>query len=147
MSDLERVREWLMEYPGMEALQKVWVDYYPARPDNGSIAPAGLTELSRRMDILGTLTVEDRYDFGIYYVLTKAEGDDVGATANAQWVMDFQNWVQEQSARRLAPVFGNRPQAQWIRAQEGALKKTHEEGLATYLVRLSIHFEKVYEVI
>lgn len=147
MTDLERIREWILGYPGMEALQGLRIDYYAAQPDNGSIAPAGITEVARKEDILGAVVVENRYDFGLWFVLTKAEGDDVGATANAEWILGFQRWVQEQGIRRLAPAFGDEPGSERIRAQDGALEENDEEGTATYFVRLSIDFKKIYEVI
>lgn len=141
--ELEKVRQWVLGYPGMELLQKVWVDYYPAQPGNGSIAPGGATELDRRADILGNVTVECRYDFGLWFVMTRAEGDDLGAAENAQWVLGFQDWVREQSVRGEVPRFG---EAQVVRAQDGRLEEVDVEGTAVYLVRLSFEFKKDYEV-
>lgn len=147
MSDLERIREWISNYPGMDRLQAVWIDYYTASPDNGSIAPAGLIEISRNEDILGNTAVENQYNFGLYYVLTKAAEDDEGAITNAEWIMGLQQWVQEQSVRRLAPTFGDEPTTERIQAQNGALYTADEEGIATYIVQLTINFKRIYEVI
>ena len=147
MSDLEKIREWISTYPGAERLQDLWVDYYASAPDNGSIAPAGLVEVSRNEDILGNIIVENQYNFGLYYVLTKATEDDAGATANAEWIMGLQQWVQEQSVRKLAPTFGDEPATERILAQNGALYDASEEGTATYIVQLTINFKKFYEVI
>lgn len=146
MTDLERIRQWISTYPGMDRLQNTWIDYYVAEPDNGSIAPAGLVEISRNEDILGNVTVENQYNFGLYYVLTKAAGDDEGAATNAEWIMGLQQWIQEQSVRRLAPTFGDEPATERIQAQNGALYSADEEGTATYIVQLTIHFKKIYEV-
>lgn len=146
MSDLEKIREWISTYPGAERLQDLWVDYYAPAPDNGSIAPAGLVEVSRNEDILGNIIVENQYNFGLYYVLTKATEDDAGATANAEWIMGLQQWVQEQSVRRFAPTFGDEPATERILAQNGALYAADEEGTATYIVQLTINFKKIYEV-
>mgnify|MGYP003291649752 CR=1 FL=1 len=146
MSDLEKIREWISTYPGTERLQDLWVDYYAPAPDNGSIAPAGLVEVSRNEDILGNIVVENQYNFGLYYVLTKATADDTGATENAEWIMGLQKWVQEQSIRKLAPIFGDEPATERILAQNGALYAADEEGTATYIVQLSIKFKKIYEV-
>ena len=60
--------------------------------------------------------------------------------------MDFQQWIQEQSLHRLAPVFGDDPDAETIKAQNGALFAANEEGVAIYTVQLSINFIKYYEV-
>lgn len=147
MTDLEKLRQWLDTYPGMDRLQEIWIDYYTPDPDNGSIAPAGLVEISRTEDILGGITVENQYNFGLYYVLTKAAGDDEGATMNAEWIMGLQQWIQEQSVQRLAPTFGDDPAIERIQAQNGALYAADEEGTATYIVQLTINFKKFYEVI
>ena len=72
-------------------------------------------------------------------------GDDVGATINADWVMDFHNWVQEQSIRRLAPTFGDDPTTERIQAQNGVLYAADEEGTATYMVQLSVNYTRFYK--
>ena len=147
MTDIEKIRDWLSTYPGMNRLHDLRVDYYEPNPDNGSIAPSGLVEVSRAEDILGNVTVKNQYNFGLYYVLTKAMDDDAGATENADFVMDFQNWVQEQSVRHLAPTFGDEPDRETSAAQNGELYAADEEGTAVYLIQLSVNFTKHYEVI
>ena len=60
--------------------------------------------------------------------------------------MDFQEWVQQQSALGLAPIFGDAPGKERITAQNGVLYEADEEGTATYMVQLSVLFQKNYEV-
>ena len=144
MSDLAKIREWISGYPETEMLQRMWIDYYPAQPENSSIPPAGLTEISRTEDVLGNVTVENQYNLGLYCVLTKTAED--GDTANAEWMMNLQQWIQEQSIRHLAPTFGNEPKTERIQAQNGALYATNEDGTATNFVRLTVNFKKLYEV-
>ncbi len=146
MSDLEKIRQWLLTYPGIGRLQGLKVDYYSAQPDNGSIDPSGLIEISRKEDILGNTTVENQYNFALYFVLAKAPEDDEGAVENADWLMDFQRWIQEQSIRRLAPFFGDEPKSETIKAQNGKVEAADEEGTGIYMVQLSINFTKIYEV-
>lgn len=147
MSDIERVRAWIETFPDHKKLDGFQVDYTDAIPNNGGIFPSGLVEISRTEDILGNVTVRNQYNFGLYYVFPKAPGDNEGATINADWVMDFQKWVQEQSIRRLAPTFGDEPETERIQAQNGVLYDAEEEGTATYMVQLSVNFTKIYEVI
>lgn len=147
MTDLEKIREWIATYPGTDRLQSLKVDYYETVPDNGSIAPSGLVEISRAEDILGNVTVQNQYNFGLYYALAKAPGDDEGAAENADWIMGLQNWVQEQSIRHLAPTFGDEPQKEAVKAQNGGIVAADEEGTAVYMVQLSVNFTKIYEVI
>lgn len=146
MTDLEKIRNWLKGYPGATPVRELKVDYYSPNPDNGSIDPSGLIEVSRVPDIMGGVTVENQYNFALYFVLLKSPDDDTGATDNAALLMDFQRWIQEQSLRRLAPVFGDDPDAETIKAQNGALFAANEEGVAIYTVQLSINFIKYYEV-
>ena len=60
--------------------------------------------------------------------------------------MDFQEWVQEQSVTGAAPVFGDVPRDERIKAQNGVLYAADDEGLATYMVQLSVQFKKKFEV-
>lgn len=142
MSDLDKLRKWIRTFPDRRKLNGFRVDYTDAIPNNGGIFPSGLVELSRTEDIIGNVTVRNQYNFGLYYVFAKAPGDDVGATINADWVMDFQKWVQEQSVRRMAPTFGDEPETERIQAQNGVLYDAGDEGTATYMVQLSVTFYK-----
>ena len=142
MSAIDKIRDWLTTFPDYHKLSDFNVDYTDVVPNNGGIFPSGLVEISRRADIMGNVTVENQYNFGLYYVFSKSPGDDVGATINADWVMDFQSWVQEQSIRRLAPTFGDDPNTERIQAQNGVLYSADEEGTATYMVQLSVNFTK-----
>lgn len=145
MTDLEKLRSWIQTYPGQEALAGYRIDMLDQIPLQGSIAPSGLVEISRREDILGNLRVENQYNFGIYYVFQKDSQDDAGATENARWVMDFQNWVQKQSALHLTPTFGDEPRTERMTAQNGSIYAADEEGTAIYMVQLSASFTKIYE--
>ncbi len=144
MSALEKIKSWISTYPGYDVLGSFQVDYTDQVPSNGGIFPSGLVEISRSEDIIGNVTVQNQYNFGLYYVFLKDPGDDAGAQINADWIMDFQMWVQEQSVRGLAPTFGDEPRTERIQAQNGVLYDADEEGTATYMVQLSVKFTKYY---
>lgn len=146
MNALEIVIAWLSTYPGHDILNKFHIDYTDKIPANGGVFPSGMVEVSRTTDIVGNVTVENQYNFGLYYIFDKAPNDDVGATINADWLMDFQEWIQEQSATGDAPAFGDVPHDEHISAQNGVLYDATDEGLATYMVQLSVRFKKVFEV-
>lgn len=149
-STLEIVQHWISTYPGPypnnNNLDQFSVDFTDKIPSTGGIFPSGLIEISRTKDILGNVEVHNQYNFGLYYVFEKAPGDDVGALINADWIMAFQEWVQQQSIQHLAPTFGDDPGSEKIQAQNGVLYTADEEGTATYMVQLSIAFTKFYEV-
>lgn len=140
MTALEQITDFVKRYPGADILQTFRVDYTDQIPANGGIFPSGLVEVSRRTDLLGNVTVTNQYNFGLYYVFEKAPGDSQGAAVNADWIMDFQAWVQERSVLGEAPVFGDLPQQERITAQNGVLYAAEDEGLATYMVQLSVQF-------
>ena len=145
-TDLAQMRAWLETFPGFDSLGSFRCDYTDQIPPGGGVFPAGLVEISRAQDILGNVTAVNQYNFGLYYVFEKSPGDDGGATQNADWIMAFQRWAQEQSARGLAPKFGNTGAREIIRAQNGALYDAQDEGTATYMVAVSVQFTQFYEV-
>ena len=144
-TDLDKIKAWIGTYPGHDILGQFSVDYTDQIPGNGGIFPGGLLEIGRKSDITGKVTVQNQYNFGLYYVLTKSPEDLESAEANAEWLMDFQLWVQEQSCRQLAPTFGDSPRSEQISAQNGSLYGTDEEGTAMYMVQLSVKFTKIYK--
>lgn len=147
-SDLERLREWLGAYPGYDLSANMLVDYLDNIPGRKSLRPGGLVEISRNEDILGNVTVINQYNFGLYIAVEKAPGDGEGAAYNADWVLDFQRWVQQQSVLHTAPTFGNIDQQQErIKAQNGELYDTDQDGVGLYIVALSVEFKQRYEVI
>ena len=144
MNMLETIRKWLENFPEHNRLESLQVDYLGVTPGSGSVTPTGLMEISRREDILGTVVVQNQYNFALYYDFAKAMDDDEGATENADWLMHLQKWVQEQSILGLAPVFGDEPRKEQIKAQNGAIFDVSDEGVATYMVQLSVTFIKNY---
>ncbi len=96
---------------------------------------------------MGNIEVTNQYNFGLYYRFVKSPDDDTTATVNADWVMDFQRWAQEQSATGQAPTFGMDPRMERITAQNGVMYDADENGTAVYMVQLSVQFKIKYEVI
>ncbi len=144
MTALEKITAFVRSYPGADILQKFRIDYTDQIPANAGVFPSGLVEIDRKTDICGGATVTNQYNFGLYCIFEKAPGDDAGAAVNAGWLMDFQEWVQEQSARGLAPVFGDVPRQEKITAQNGVLYSAEDEGLATYMVQIAVQFIKKF---
>lgn len=146
MTELEKMKEWIRTFPGFDILSAFQVDYTDRIPANGGIFPAGLVEIRRREFLLGDVEVTNQQNFGIYYVFEKSPGDDIGAAVNADWLLDFQRWVQEQSVRGLAPKFGNTDtRNESVKAENGMLYESDEEGTATYMVQLSVQYKILYE--
>lgn len=146
MTALDTMREFIASFPHADMLEGFQVDYTDKLPDNGGLFPSGLVEVARHKDILGeTAWVENQYNFALYTVLVKSPDDDEGATVNAEWVMAFQEWVQEQSIRGLAPTFGDEPRREIMQAQNGTLVAADDEGTAVYVVQISVYFIKHFD--
>lgn len=144
-SDLERLKAWITTYDGADLLSKLRVDYTGNLPGEFGVFPGGLLETGRMEYIDGDVTVYNQYNFALYIVFAKEPGDEAGALVNADWVMDFQRWVQRQSATGKAPKFGNVDRdEEVIRAQNGALYDADAEGLAMYMVQLTASFHTNY---
>ena len=139
MSALSKLREWLTSFPGNNKLQSFEVDYYSEEPGAASLAPTGLVEISRKQDILGKITIENQYNFALYYAFAK----DGGSAENADWLINLQEWIQEQSVLGKVPAFGDEPDIEEIKAQNGSIFGATEEGVAVYMVQLSVNFIKV----
>ena len=144
MTALEKMRDFIESYPGFDVLSELSIDYADRVPATAGLFPSGLVEVRRRTDIMGDVTVENQYNFALYTVMAKAPGEDEGATENAEWQMDFQEWVQEQSVLHLAPTFGDEPRTERIAAQSGAIYSTDDEGTAVYAIQVSASFKKIY---
>jgi hypothetical protein len=138
MTALEKMRDFVASYPGHDILARLDVDYTDKVPNAAGLFPSGLVEVSRTRDILGDVTVDDQLNFALYTTLEKYED----GTDNAEWQLDFQQWVQEQSALGLAPTFGDDPRTERIQAQNGQLYSTDEEGTALYAIQISVNYTK-----
>lgn len=140
MTQLEKLKAWLQTYPAWE--DTIAVDFTEDKPGNTGVFPAGVEERSRREDVLGNLQVECRYSFDLR---RQVQGGTDG-TANAQWLLDFQTWVQQQSACGLTPRFGDVAARERMQVGSGMLKAVSPMGTGTYIVTLMADFMKVYEV-
>lgn len=134
---LETMKAWLETFPKWEGTLQF--DYADAVPGNSGLYPRGITELSRREDVLGN--VKTRYSCAFTLRRAAAQSQE-----NAQWLLDLQNWVMEQDRLGLAPKFGDEPKTERLRAFEGRLDSHHQVGSSMYTVQLTAEFTKLYEV-
>lgn len=132
---LEKMVTWLQTFPGWE--DSICIDYVDACPGSTGLYPKGLTEVSRREDVLGNLMVRCRYGFLLRRNAVRSED-------NARWLLAFQNWVMEQDRLGLAPKFGDEPKTERIRAFDGQLHSHAQVGNTMYTVLLSTEFTKIY---
>lgn len=134
---LEQMKRWLQTFPQWEGTLQL--DYMDAVPGNAGLYPEGLTEISRREDVLGNVRVRYRCGFRLRTAAVSGE-------AQAQWLLALQNWVAEQDRLGLTPKFGDEPQTERIRALEGRLDAPAQVGSSVYTLQLTAEFTKFYEV-
>ena len=133
---LDTMLAWLQTFPGWEGTLQI--DYADSVPGNTGLYPRGITELSRREDVLGNVTVRCSWGFALQRAALPGE-------ENARWLMEFQNWVADQNRLGLAPKFGDDPKSERIRASEGQLQSYAQVGSALYTVKLSAEFTKNFK--
>ena len=133
MTDLEKMQNFLQTYPGWEGA--VQVDNTQPAPGCIGLFCDGLEERSRQSDVQSNLQIACRYRFTLYRRADRA-GD-------AGWVLDFQNWVQTQSALGRTPQFGDIPHLERMEAQKGSLKDRSQTAL--YAVTLLADFTRRYQ--
>lgn len=140
MTALETMRGFVQSFPDYDILSRLDIDYTDKIPNSGGLFPSGMVEVSRRGDILGNVTVTNQLNFALYATLEKWED----GTYNAEWQLGFQQWVQEQSVRGLAPSFGDEPARERIVAQNGTLYSAGDEGTAIYVIQINVTYTKTY---
>ena len=138
MTALEKMVQWLKTFPLWE--DDLHIDDLGAAPSNTGLYPGGLEEVSRREDVLGNVTVVCRLHF-LLYPRTARQQDN---GESSRWLLQLQDWVQKQSAAGLAPVFGDDPKKERIRAEKGKLQEASQTGTGKYAVAITAEFEKQY---
>ena len=136
MEELDKMQNWLRRYPGWE--DSLWVDFLNPAPGYSGLFPQGMEIRSRQVDVLGNQQVSCRYRFVLYRQVPGQED----CAADAQWLLDFQDWVLRQSAAGLAPRFGDFPEQEHMQAQKGALQQSGQTKV--YAVTLIADFVRQY---
>ena len=139
MEELEKLKTWLQTYPQWSGM--VAVDHTRAAPGHFGLYPKGMELRSLKKDVLGNVYARCRSRFDLYRVTT-GQADNTDA---AGWLMDFQAWVQEQTALGKAPVFGDVPDQERMSAQQGKLQRAAQAGTGTYVVTLTAEYTKIYD--
>ena len=98
---------------------------------------AGVRAVHVVEDVLGNVRVRCQYAF----CLRRVAAPDI---ENAQWLLSLQQWVQQQAIRGLAPVFGDEPHEERIRAFDGKLQQRAQVGSEHYTVMLTVEFTKIF---
>ena len=129
----ENMMQWLQTFPQWQG--SLHLDQLDGVPGSAGLYPKGITEISRREDVLGNVQARCQCEF-ILRIATAGE--------QAKWLLDFQNWVAEQDRLGLAPKFGDDPKSEFIRAFDGQLHSHQQTGSSVYTVVIRAEFTKIY---
>lgn len=135
MTELEKLRAFLLTYPQWEAGKLLYID----RCDDGELGlfPLGVEERTRKTDVLGDTYVYARMKFTLYRSGGETETD-------AAWLLGFQSWLTEMNARGLTPSFGDVPGEERLKAEKGHMDSRRGNG-RLYAVTLTAEFVKHYQ--
>lgn len=135
MTELEKMRDFLLSYPDWEAGKLLHID----RCDGGEngLFPQGVEEIARKTDVLGNTKVYARLKFTLY----RSAGE---RAEDAAWLLGFQKWLAEMSIRGKTPTFGDVPSEERLKAEKGHFDRVRGNG-GLYAVTLTAEFVKIYE--
>lgn len=134
MSDLEKMKSWLLSCPYLGS-GVLHTEHTDAAPVSSGLYPLGMEIIKETGDILGNRTQHCRYRFQLRQAVPEKGVD-------AERLMQLQSWVQECTEK---PVFGDVPGAERIWAENGKLAKASQTGTATYTVDITAEFIKNYK--
>lgn len=136
MTVLEKLKNWLQSFPLWE--DTLQIDAVSALPGSSGLFPRGITEISRKTDILGNVTTENKMQFVLYRVAPHQPED------NSSFLLALQNWIQQQSACGLAPQFGDDATRERVLAEQGKLHAVPQASTGKYGVNLTVEYIKNY---
>lgn len=144
-SVLPALRDFLAGAPALSDLTLRVEDAGPA-PGTGGLWPRGVTVLTRKENLLGSVSLRCRAEFLLRLCLPLPPGDDARAVRNAGRLLALQSWVAAKSAAHALPAFGNGlPEGETLRAQDGRLETADAGGTARYTIRLLAEYTEVYK--
>lgn len=152
MTDLEKIHTWLSTFPGTGELPgmpyEFTIDFVAEDPQKAGLHSNGRQEISRTTYLGGNTLVTKQYNLNFEAVLEKdAVSDDI-AKRNAEWVLAFQDWVEEQSMTKPEgyPYLGNVDErSEIIRAQNGMYAQRVSDGAGMYIAPITVRFKKYYK--
>ena len=136
MTVLEKLKNWLQSFPLWE--DTLQIDAVSALPGSSGLFPRGITEISRKTDILGNVITENKMQFVLYRVAPHQPED------NSSFLLALQNWIQQQSACGLAPQFGDDATRERVLAEQGKLHAVPQASTGKYGVNLTVEYIKNY---
>jgi hypothetical protein len=134
MDILEKLRAWLANCPVLQ-MKKICVDHLPAEPGSVGLYQKGLQEVRRTEDLVGNVKLHCRFRALLRCMVLE----------DSDWLPAFQQWVQQQSALHLTPVFGDVASEERLQAVDGKLSERSQPGTRVCEIALVADFIKIYK--
>ena len=129
MEYLEKMEQWLRRFPLWQG--ELCTDVTDPKTGSIGLFPLGVTQLSRREDLLGRVMTRYKAEFALRRRDVRSSG--------ASWLLELQSWAMGQKS----PGFGDDPDRETIRVEKGKLVSPSQTGIATFEVKLTVEFEKI----
>jgi hypothetical protein len=137
MTELEKMQSWILSYPHWGD-GPLYINYNDGLPGSGGLYPMGLETFSSEADVLGNRRMRCRFRFVLYRIASGQHSDPEGA----QWLLDFQKWVQRESLAGKTPKFGDEPETEQLGTEDGMCDQILRSGARRYKLTLIAEFEK-----
>ena len=139
MEILEKLRQWLLTYPGWGD-GGLTVEHTDGRPGSAGLFLAGLEELQHQPDLQGNTLVCNRLQ------LVLERNETAAGEEAAGWLLDMTRWLRQQCANGQLPPLGCYPDAQRLAVKQGSLRRVYGQTTAVYQLRLQLDYWEYWEV-
>lgn len=141
-TQIEKMRDFILTCPFIKDFTNgILIDWHTQ--DKFGLMPVGQSTISREEDIMGNIVAHKQYNFSLYAQNFTVE--DVIRIETIGFLDRFSEWIEEESVKGNAPVFGDNPDIEEITAQNGMLYQLYENGESgRYQLQISVTFDKYY---
>lgn len=136
MEMLEKLRQFLLGFSGWDEAPSA--DYGEDGPGQTGLFPGSWEAVTRRKDLAGNTQTEYLARFTLRRRLQP--GQD-----GAQWLLDFEKWLQARETAGAIPQFGDVPAAEKLRIHKGEFKQIPRLGAGLCTVTLIAEFVKNFK--
>lgn len=141
MEILERLRQWLLTYPGWGGY-RLTVGCTDGTPGSAGLFLTGMEELERQADLQGNSLVRNR----LRLLLRRNGPPPDGQGEDSGWQLELAAWIRQQSIAGTVPQLGCIADGQRMQVKQGKLARVQGQTLAVYETELLLDYWEYWEV-
>lgn len=134
--ETEKLRQWLSDCPFITA--PITLEHLEVTPDAVALLSGDTQAVSETRDVDGNLRVTYRSGF----TLLRRVRRTLDAMGYAQWLLYFQDWIQQKFIRKEYPA--TEGSVTGVKARKGSLQEDPATGIWVYKVSLDVEYVKIY---